>query len=316
MNVKYTQSRTDIVQNETVDGLNISVLLESSAVNTVVPDTSYGDGLGFDASLVQLDVKLKREGSVIEVLSTNLGIIGQFHTIKKGGRMWRKGLVLQRKGVAKTQIVNRVLFVPFGDHINVNADEELIITLTFNRGSIGAGITDQTAEIQVLANQSVGLGAIVPKFMVHPVQSQNLKETVNLGDNLIKLALLSFETDPEKLIYRTASLSSDKLDFMANELELPLRHFKNFDDEIADRLIVLGENDHPMYYPNTLLIHDGLELDNAKLSVELVGVNVQSSKNFICYQTFVTSQSMMNKHIEKTAKHNSANLDKVPLTIG
>src|SRR5690606_38570864 len=116
--------------------------------------------------------------------------------------------------------------------------------------------------IQVEANHSIGLEYAIHRMEFYAIQANQQSETVNLGDNVTRVALMSFEKDYEKQVFKSASLSSDRLDWTANEQELINRHWDKFDYSLADVLIQdVVDTSHPLYFPNTFLIHDKDEID-------------------------------------------------------
>lgn len=317
MQLKVNETRSHKVENETVNGLNISVLLESEAVNTDVPLTGYmTDGVGFDASQIDLEVVLKRDGKNIVLIAGNLANVAHYFTLERGGYLWRKGLNVQAKAAGATHIVNRMLFVDFCGHLNIKGSDELIVTATLNRAALGDGISSATSLIQIETNQSIGIEHGIYRFNSYAIQASQNSDVVNLGDNVTRMALISYETDYTKPIFRNVSLSSDRLDWTANEQELPLRHWKEFTDNVADHLLsATSTSAHPLFFPHSFLLHDVNELDRAKLSFTLNSPNVLASKNFVIWTSYETSHEILEKAMQLSAKHERKNIDKVPIAL-
>lgn len=316
MQLKINETRTHKVENETVNGLNICCLLESAAVNTDVPETGYMTATSFDPSQINIEVSLMRNGKSETIINENLAVLAHFWTILKNGMLWRKGVTLQASAVAKTHLVSRSVFIPFAGHINVKGSDVLTVTATVNRGAFGTGVSSATSTIQIETNQSIGVEHAIYKFKSYAIQASQNQDVVNLGDNITRLALISFETDSSKPIFKSASLSSDRLDFTANEQELILRHWDKFPYNSADMAMSsLYGTAHPSKYPSTFVIHDKDEIDRAKLQFTMNSANVAASQNFVCWITYVTDQAIISKAVEMTQKHNEQNVAKIPLSI-
>lgn len=316
MQVRINEKRTHKVINETVNGINVVAHLVASANNTDIPDNNYMTGTAFDPSNIQVDVQLKRNGKIYSMISSNLAILGHFNTIKKNQKLWLKGKVNVKKGASIKQQVERSLFIPFYGHHNIKGDDELIITVSVGRDAFGTGVDKNESSILVVPNQSIGIETAIYSFHTYALQAHMADETVNLGDNVEKIALLSFNKDAEKPIFKIVSLQSDRLDWTQTEAELNLRHFCFFPDNYADHLIsVAGGEDSNKYYPNTYLIHDYKEIDQAKLKVSMHSANVESSENIVAWMSFETSVEILQKAQAMQTKHEIQNAEKVPVTL-
>lgn len=316
MNLKVNDNKIDRITSQTINGLNITVFLESAAVNTSVPETGYMDLVGFDPSQINIQVDLKRNGSIMSLVNTNLALLAVDATAMKGGQLWFKGLPVQEKSASKTHIVKRSLFAYLHGHYNIVGDDELILNATVNRGAFGSGINANTATIQIEVNESIGVEYQINKLHIHSITAELNQDKVTLGDNVTDILLHSFEKDWKKGIFRQVSLSSDRLDFTANEQQLDLRHWEKFPFEVADVLFSnTAEGTHPLRFPNSFKIHQKDEIDKAMLSFTLNPANVLATQNYVFYWTFETSKEMISKAIEMKSKHDEKNISKVPLSI-
>lgn len=316
MIVLLNETRTHKVQNETLNGVNIVAMLTANADNVTIGDTDHMTG-AFDPSMVNISVILKRKNGAEthQILNTNLSVIAAYNTLLKNGSLWRKGITLTAPAANVKHVVTRSVFLYFGGHINVAGTDELLITMTMNRGTFSNDIDVSSSSIQFEPNQSVGVEVGIPKFDTYAIQASQSEDSVNIGDNCMRVALISFEKDPYKPIFTGATLASDRLDWNKNEQELILAHYDAFDYNAADKLIndlAVGVN--PAYFPNSRMIHKWDELDRCKVKVTLRPANVQTSKNFICYNTYVTSQEILDKAVRLKSKHNDKDAAKVPLT--
>lgn len=319
MNLKVNDNKIDRITSQTVNGLNITAFLESAAVNTSIPATGYMDVLGFDPSQINVSVDLKRNGTISNLINTNLALLAVQATVMKGGQLWFNGLPVQAKAVDKTHIVKRSVFVYFGGHYNIKGDDELIVNCTVNRGAFGSGINAQNATIQVECNESIGIEYQINKLNIHSITAELNQDKVTLGDNVTSILLHSFEKDWKKTIFRQVSLSSDRLDFTANEQQLELRHWREYPFEIADILFAATpEGSHPLRFPNTFKLFDGGgkdEVDKALLSFTLNPANVLATQNYVFYWTYESSREIVAKAIAMKDKHEDKNVSKLPLSI-
>lgn len=316
MQIRKNEKRYHKVVNETVNGLNVVVHLVSSVNNVDIADTAYMSNQGFDPSNVTIDVQLKRDGKTFTLMSTNLAVIAHYSTIMMGQNSWLKGKVIVPKAAAVKQEVERTVFIPFFGHHNVKGSDEMVITVYNGRGTFGTGINEDASSILVTANQSIGVETGIYRFNSQALQANMTTENVNLGDNVQRVAIVSFEKDWEKPVVKAASLSSDRLDWTKSEGELFLQHQQFFPYNYSDVLMLRGWTEATMkYYPNTILFHDKDEIDQAKLSINLYPANVESSENLICWTYFETSREILTKAVEMQVKHSNENIAKVPETL-
>lgn len=316
MIIKQNETRIEKIKSQTINGLNISVMLEATADNTAIPLTGYRNAATFDPSNISIEVTLKRNGVSYALVNQNLAVIAAYQTILKGGSLWRKGITLRKKAAAVKHLVTRGLFLYLGGHYNLTNEDEILVSCTVNRGTFGTAVSSTESTIQVEANHSIGLEYAIHRMEFYAIQANQQSETVNLGDNVTRVALMSFEKDFEKQVFKSASLSSDRLDWTANEQELINRHWDKFDYSLADVLIQdVVDTAHPLYFPNTFLIHDKDEIDKAKLQFQMNSLNVNASENFVGYTTFMTSQEMIQKALAMKQKHDVKNADKIQISI-
>jgi hypothetical protein len=316
MVISQGETRNEVIRNNTINGLNISVLLEATADNTALPLTGYRSTSSFDPSNVNIEVILKRDGKNYTLVNTNLAIIGHYMTILQGGSLWRKGITLVPKAAGTKHLATRPLFIYLGGHYNLSGQDEIYVSCTVNRGTFGTAVSTTNSKIQIEANPSIGVEKAIHQMHTYAIQANQQSDTVNLGDNVTRIALLSFETDFTKQVFKSCSLSSDRLDWTANEMELILRHWDKFPYDATDVLFQdVPDTSHPLYYPNTFLIHDQDEIDKARLQFQMNPTNVEASENFVVWTTFQTSEEIIMRAAQRQQKHSERNLNKIPLSI-
>jgi len=310
MIILQNETRRQIVENETVNGINVTVNLKSSVLNDEIPDTNYNQAVGFDAANVSVEVSLMRNGKKTEIIpGKSLALLANFYTILKSSDQWQKGLIVVDKGAASYQQVQRTLFIPFHGHINLKGDDQMIITVQVNRGTYNAGVDASASTIKVEQNQSIGVGMATYKFESYAIQANQDTESINLGDNVERVALVSFSKTQLKPIFKSASLSSDRLDWTKNEAELWLQHLQNFDNVNQNAPNRYGAN----VYPENRLLHLNNEIDRAKINVRLQPNNVVASENYICWISFTVNADDVTRGNEMLAKHHVKNMEKILL---
>jgi len=315
MQVRQSEKRIHKVVNETVNGINVVAHLEAANGNQDILDTQYMTGLGFDPSNVTMDVQLKRDGKTYTLISTNLALLAHYVTITMGQNSWYKGKVNVKKSSGAKQEVERSVFIPFFGHHNVKGSDEMIITVFCGRGTFnpGAGGVSLNSSLLVTPNQSIGVETAIYRFHSQALQANMSTENVNLGDNVERVALVSFERDGTKQVFKTCSLTSDRLDYTISEAELALKHRQFFPYNSSEVLMLRGWTEDVMkYFPNTYLCHDKDEIDQAKLSVSMNPGNVKSSENVVCWTSFETSREIIQRAVDMANKHAQQDVEKVP----
>jgi len=316
MIIKLRETRTHKVQNETINGINIVAFLKAADPNITIDDTGYGDDADFDPSAINISVELKRDEGDVNILNTNLGLLAAYNTLVKNGALWRRGITSVQPAADVKHECARSVFIWFGGHINVAGNDELLITITPTKTTFGAQVDVSDSMIQLETNQSIGVEVGVPQFRQFSIQASSGEDTVQIGDNCLRLALMSFETNPVKTIFTSCSLSSDRLDWTKNEQELMLKHFDNFAYNASEKYLdSLAITANPLYYPHSRMIHDRDEIDKAKVKFTMQPANVLNTKNYVCYTTYVTSDRILAKARNLKEKHAIKDDAKVPLNL-
>jgi len=316
MQIRVNEKRTDNIRNETVNGLNVTVLLSADNVNKSIPPTEYMGKSGFDPANVLINVRLMRKGKIYNMISSNLGVLGAYCSILKNHTLWKHGSVKEKKSNNSKEVVSRSLFIPFFGHHNIKGDDELTVTVNVSRDAFKDGINATESSVLVTANQSIGIETAIYSFHEAVIQQNMSNESFNLGDNVVRVGLMSFELDPLKQVYKNASLSSDRLDFTANEYELELRHLQQFPYNSSDVLLAdKSTNGAPQPYPNSYIIHDKDEIDQAKITINMNSQNVDGSKNMVVWTKFETSAEILIKAQAMADKHANENISKLPAEL-
>ncbi|MGJ1351994.1 hypothetical protein ACR79P_06485 [Sphingobacterium spiritivorum] len=313
MQIRSGEKRTHKVVNETVNGLNVLVNLVSSVNNTQIPDTQYITSTAFDASNILIDVILKRNGKSFTMISTNLAILAHFSTLEKGANQFYKGHVTKPRGTNEKEQVVRSVFIPFYGHHNIKGSDELIVTATVGRDAFNTGVDKNESSVLVTTNQSIGYETGIFKFESYALQAHQSTETINLGDNVMKVGLLSFERDYLKPIFKSASLTSDRLDWTLSDTEIRLKHYTFFPANYVDGLIRESQDNKPLvYFPNSFLVHSNDEIDQGKISVNMEAPNIESSLNLVAWISYETSAEILQKATQMALKHAETNAEKIP----
>jgi hypothetical protein len=321
MIIRLDETRSQQVTNSTINGFYVSVLLLATAVNTLIKRTSYGTGLDFDASQVMVKATLKRDGKVYNLFNNNLGILGQYNSLLSGGKNWLLGTDYIRPAVAAKHKNVRTLFLSLGNHINLKGTDEIDIECTIGRNSFQETTLDTSAcYIDIKPAYSIGKQTGIYTIFSETIQAGTTSDTFNLGDNVVKMALMNFEdTDETQQIVSNVSIGSDRFD---QSFALPdlitrnlLAYGKQSYNKGYDRASGATTDSYTPAYPQSFILLNDEEIDRATVDLTFDGSKVNSSKNFLVYTSFVTSLELIQNSQYAETKHMEENLSKLPASL-
>ncbi|MFB2120045.1 hypothetical protein [Parapedobacter sp. 2B3] len=321
MLAKLNEGRNGTISKRTLDGFLVSVNLVAAANNTVLAATQYGTGTGFDASQVNFKVILRRGGKEFVVMHDNLGILGAFNSILNGGKNWSLGTDIVRPASAAKHHSIRTLFLGLGGHLNLATGDEIYFEVNVGRNSFGSAIDSNQSYVQINPHYSIGkeVGIFVTRSNV--IQQSATREAVNLGDAVTRIAFLNMEdTGVSNQIIQNLNFSSDRVDGSFNFAELIALNdiwFRNsqwlkyFD-------YASGGSDVDSYqpaYPQSFVFHNEEAVDNCSVDITFDPSKVNAQKNYIVYQSFLSSKEIIAKAAAMSEKHAAENISKLPVTL-
>jgi len=321
MLAKLNEGRNSTISKRTIDGFLVCVNLLAAAANTVLAATLYGTGTGFDASQVNFKVILRRSGKEYVIMHDNLGILGAFNSILNGAKNWFLGtdIIRPASGVKHNSI--RTLFISLGGHLNLSVGDEIYYEVNVGRNAFGSAIDTTASYIQINPHYSIGkeVGIFLTKSNV--IQASATRESVNLGNNVTRIAFLNMEdTGVSNQIIQNLNFSSDRIDGSYNFGELIALNdlwFRNsqwlkyFDYSS-------GGSDVDSYqpaYPQSFVFHNEEAVDNAAVDITFDPTKVSAQKNYLVYQSFLSSKEIIAKAAAMSEKHAVENLSKLPVTL-
>lgn len=321
MIIRVDETRSQQITNSTINGFYVNVLLVAKLVNTLIKKTSYGTGIDFDASQVRLTATLKRDGKIYSLFSNNLGIIGQFNALLSGGKNWLLGTDYVRPTADNAHKNVRTLFVSIGGHLNLKGTDQIDIECTIGRNTFQTSTLEETTcYIDIKPAFSIGKEVGIHTLFSETIQAGTTSDTFNLGDNVTKIALMNFEDSSETLqIISNISVASDRFDQSFSLPDLITRNLimygKQPYNKGYDRATGATTDSYTPAYPQSFILLNDEEIDQARIDLTFDGSKVNSSKNFLAYQSFVTSLEIIQRGQYLETKHMEENLSKLPVSL-
>jgi len=311
MTIKYLSSETERLQNQTINGIDIcSTLIGKSAfgANVLTTNEYLADSPKYlDPSYIHIKVTLKRDNKEHLLISENLALLGRYATITQGREQWENGI--RRAGNEDLHAV----FIPFSgntnfpSHINLKGDDELITYVNVTRGAYGDLLDANACILDVRATPSIGIETHIPFISSYGIRKSQAKDTIQAGNNVMRIALLSMMDTPTKTpsAFTDVSINSDRLDISFTSNQLILAHSKSIEDSVRSHANNV----------DTYLIHEDTEIDNCKISLKMNPQFIEENCNYVMYSHFVSSIDIIQKAAAMVQKHQSADLGKLEATI-
>lgn len=321
MIIRIDETRSQQVTNNTINGFYLNVLLVGKAVNTLIKRTGYGTGIDFDASQVSLKATLKRDGKIFNLFNNNLGIIGQYNSLLSGGKNWLLGTDYVRPTASTVHKNVRTLFVSIGGHLNLKGTDEIDIECTIGRNTFQASTLETSScYVDIKPAFSIGKEIGIYTLFSETIQAGTTSDTFNLGDNVTKIALMNFEdTDETQQIVSNISISSDRYDQSFSLPDLITRNMTMYGKQAYnkgyDRTTGVVTDSYTPAYPQSFVLLNDEEIDKTGVDLTFDGSKVNSSKNFLCYTSFVTSLEIIQRGQYLESKHTEENLSKLPVSL-
>lgn len=321
MIILNNETRSGEVKNKTLDGFLVNVRLKANNSASLIPPTGYATATGFDASQITIKVILKRNGRSWTQISDNLGILGQYNSILKGAKEWNLGTDFALPP-NKPHEVTRSVFISLGGHHQIKGDDVMSYEVTVGRNTFNTGLSVNDCSVEINPHYSIGkeLGIFMTKSEV--IDANKTREQFNLGDNVMKLAILNFEdTDYTKQIISNLQLSSDRVDWTFTLNDLICVHMMKYGDSRwlkpydYQNGVSNAMDSYLPAFPNSFVVLDNEEVDQATLDINFVPNSVVASLNHVVYTCFASSQEIIAKALHQTDKHNAENISKLPITL-
>lgn len=311
MTIKYLSSETEYITDQTVSGLDICLTLVAKSA-TSFDSGSKNEYLSptpkfLDPSNIHIKTVLKRNNKEYLLISENLAVLSRFATITQGRDQWENGLKL-----TDTERLHAV-YIPFSgnvnwqSHINVKNGDVLQTYVNVVKGAYGASLDANACICEVRTSPSIGIEKFIPYIKTYSIRGSQANDLIQMGNNVTRVALLAMSNDVSNLpkAFTDVSLTSDRLDKSFNANQLILEHSKS---------IEAPENSNAETI-DTYLIHEDIELDQAKLNLKMNPQFIKENTNYVVYSTFDTSIEILQKAREMQEKHESSDIGKLPVSL-
>ncbi|MBN8785465.1 MAG: hypothetical protein J0I84_00090 [Terrimonas sp.] len=276
-------------------------------------------------SNINVKVLLKRGRNTEILMNDNLKLLGTFNTILGGFDEFFNGVDIEAPGASTKHRQLRPVTLKFGSHVRVNAGDEIVCEIKVaNSGAFGTDIDASDSFIEYYFNSSQGYEAGIPEIVCEVVQANSTKQSFSLGAGVVDIAFLNFDKDGLKdQVINTAQLSSDRYDYGKSFNQLVALKIMNYGKNPAYRfgtsLPVTIANQAIFraldYYPQSLFLLEGGELDNTKLDISFNGAQVAASQNYVISRRVKSSKEIVAAAVNRANKHTKENYEKLPATL-
>ncbi|MFT3945946.1 MAG: hypothetical protein QM763_03140 [Agriterribacter sp.] len=293
MVVKQGESKQEVLRSGTYRSITVIPYLVAAANNDRLTASDL------DASQVNVKVILKRNKATYLIMNDNLKLLAFANTLKKGFQEFYNGLDIVFPAASVKHVSIRPVTLDFGTNIRLNAGDELVAEVKV--ATTGAFFTDVNATdsyAEFYFNPSVGYEAGVPEVVCEVVQANATKQSFSLGSGVTDVSFINFDKDDlVSQVITTLQLSSDKLDLGLSFNQLQARRTQLLGEQanvrygsslpvtVANQAIFRALD----FFPQSMPIVCGEELDTAKLDISFNGANVVASQNYVVYRRVSTS---------------------------
>lgn len=315
MIVKLGENKSQIVSNETVDGVTVDIYMYAAAANTAFISSA------FVPSEVQVKVELKRKKGNMAIVTDNLQLLGAFSAQNYGNKDWFVGNVLTAaaSGVKEDKLYS--LYIPFGGPINLKGEDQLVISFIVGRGVWSAAVDSSISYVDFNYNTCIGYEVATPQIRSQVVQANINNEKYSLGDRVTKIMFLNFDKTAisnAQQVVSSLSLVSDKLNQTMNFYQLWNKNKNYFtgpqiwlDTAQTGALLTAAQPQSFVIFASPDTVKNNLS--NTQINVSYNSSNVNASQNYIAWITFYQDTEILQKAIDTAAKHATENLQAVPV---
>lgn len=321
MIIKLGENKSQIVNNETVNGIMVDVYLLHGTANTAFLSSA------FVPSEVQVKVELKRTKGNLTVIQDNLQFLGMFSSKDYGNKEWTVGTVLTYPsgGVKSSKVYS--LWIPFGGPINLKGSDELVISMIAGRSIFSSAVDSAISYVDFNYSTCIGYEVATPFIRSQVVQANISNEKYSLGDNVIKIMMCNYDkdvVDEASQVVSNLSILSDKLSATYNWLQLFNRDKNCFTPPHVSlrygntQPVTAGNEAFPYIprNPQTFTVFASPDykksaLNNCQLNVSYNTTNVNASQNFVGWIGFIQDAEIVEKAQGMAEKHIIENVTKI-----
>lgn len=303
MQIKMNESQEVKKTSGTYNAISVTTSTLAAAANAAIASTD------FNKSSVKLEVKLKRRGQTVTLVTENLAILNILSHLKDGFHEANNGVVkvAAAAGVKETKVFSSV--INFGGHIRVNAGDELSVRCTVSNGAFSAAIDSTASYVDFDFVESIGYEFGTPYIVSEPITQGTSSQTFNLGENILEVMLVNLDkTTYANEVVSSLTVASDRWNKSFTYDQLIAHHWQNGFKSNNERWATAAGTESfkiAPYSPQTFQIFagNGQELDKVSMSIALNAANVAASQNYVVYRKYTTSPEQIREAQARALKH-------------
>lgn len=295
MIVKHQEIRNEQLKNQTVNGISVKAFL-------IGQQNTFGSSQ-IDFSQALLKVILLRKGIPHVICQDNLLVLGLASTIDTASQSAfaaknSRDVILQNSNAYMVSFI-----VPFGGHLNLSGDDELIIECQNMPTLFAQQSMQQASYLEIKAVKSVGYEKFVPKIQSLVIQKNELSEQYPLGSNLIRLVLVNIDMqDFNSQVVDDLIFSSDRLNESYTFADLVTNKLARYGKALVNPAIT--DEAAEFEQDQSFVLSDFHQhFDDVNLQIKFNSPNVNQSKNFLVAWTYSTDWTILQKAADSQAKH-------------
>jgi hypothetical protein len=309
--VKNGETKTEKIQNETLDGVNFGVVLSKIAH----ADLMTAKWVSLAAIFVR--IILVRKGVRHDIVTGNLKAL----VIESALNSSVLGMALENgefvsmtdETMGNAEMGLLPLRVNFGAVLNLRGDDCLEVETSIEPSFINRvtypnhRLDENRTFVMVTSNEAVGVETHIPFIQLSAITNSDNRIQKNLGSSVTSVSLISLDSTGfgyNKKIVKNVTLKADKI-YLNDDFEaLITKQFNAFD--------TLGVANKRAQNFN---IYSGVELDQCSLDLSLHEDRVVAGKNWIVWRYFYTDASMLKLAQVTQELHTMENLAKVGVSV-
>jgi hypothetical protein len=302
INILPSRTEKQSFKNCSLSGFSMPLSITHASTNT-----AFASGI-WVPNLFTVRATLKRWGKETILFSDNLENVLTtteiFNPVYEYLKDTSKNITTLAAGVGVYATGIIPLELNFGSVINLMGDDELVVEVTANPGAFSTTLANQNSSFMTLDKKdAIGIEYFTPKVRSEVIPTSAANYGSDLGDNVTRVVLLQLDKTTRLTADQVATsfnFVSDRKNSIDTVAEVYARNNALYADA-ADAAVRL----------QTLVLHDGAEVDRCRVDFTFNGANVTASKNFIGSISFETSQMLLARAYGLSDKHKKADLTKL-----
>jgi hypothetical protein len=304
MSINFGERKTQRYSSQSVEGLQLNAIMSVAKSEST---TGNPEALVCDWTNVYVSVILSQHGKEHTIISSNVSEIARAFAINNSTFSNATDTGSIPYG---TETELSAIYLPFGQVLNVGAEDVLTVEVTANPMAKPA---KRDGYIAAALLEGVGVQFCNPKINVQAIPNGESQYSITLGDNVTNVFLIGnaansralesspgYEAGTSQWI-QNVRLFSDRLNITASRDELANEHFQGYDSQ---------ELAASTYAYKCFHILDK-EVDKCRLQLDLNPSSVTSGQFYIVYTTYTSNKKQVLKGLRKEAKHERYDIGKL-----